>query len=458
MIVTGPHKHPQAAARPGQPICHADGEAGLELASLRAREPAAIKKLVHDATPAVNAAVRRFAEDDDDAQDLAQGAWHRILEKLPRLAHDDNPMGWCVIVARNYSKSVLRRRAMEPELMDLDEVGQVADERETPPDSVDRGTAMRAVRASVAALPEQECNAVTLRLLQEFTWAETAEKLGVAVPVARALVDQGLGALRGEQHLLEAYAALAGIPASAVQDDLATSSSRPVLAFLQSAAHRDQTRRAVASRADVFGTVVFADSHRGLKELLRTYPESPVLVDSRTSLAKAGEHEAFVRAVRWDRTHADQGVLLSALVKAIVAKSVKSLIEKIDGRIDPRACQIMTVVLDHTCTPYRVVTLANDLHITTRTLGRRCADMHIPSPKTLISLSRVFMTESMIDWSSRPAQSVAVVLGFSDASSYRRLAKNVLGLSSSSVRKRGGSCYVATVIAETLRTEAWDGH
>ncbi len=45
---------------------------------------------------------------------------------------------------------------------------------------------------------------------------------------------------------------------------------------------------------------------------------------------------------------------------------------------------------------------------------------------------------------------VAVVLGFSDMSSYRRLAKNVLGMPSSSVRGRGGRNYVATVIAETF--------
>lgn len=454
--MTGPHE-PQDAARPGQPTCHGGGEAGFGLAALRAREPAATKKLVHDATPAVNAAVWRFAKDDDDAQELAQGAWHRILEKLPGLAHADNLAGWCATVARNYSKSVLRRRAMEPELMDLEETGQVADERETPTD-IDRRTARRAVRAAVAALPEQASKAVSLRWLQEFTWIETAEELGVAVPVARALVDQGLRALRGEQPLLGAYAAVVGIPAAQVPGDLPTSSSRPVLAFLQSTADRDEARSAVASRADMFGTVVFADSHRGLKELLRAHPDSPVLVDSRASLAKAGEHESLARAVRWRRTHADKGILLSALAKAITAKSAKSLIDRIDGRAEPRACEIMTVILDHACSSYRVGTLANDLHITTRTLGRQCADMHIPSPKRLISLSRVFMTESMIDWSNRPAQAVAVVLGFSDASSYRRLAKNVLGMSSSSVRERGGSSYVAAVIAESLRTDAWDGH
>ena len=99
----------------------------LDLASLRARDPVATDKLFDAASSAVGAAVRRFAEDDEDAQELAQGAWHRILEKLPRLAHDGNPVGWCVIVARNHCKSVLRRRAVEPELMDLEEAAGKVD-------------------------------------------------------------------------------------------------------------------------------------------------------------------------------------------------------------------------------------------------------------------------------------------------------------------------------------------
>lgn len=416
-----------------------------------------MEKLFGAAASAVDAAVWRFAEDDENAQELAQGAWHRILDKLPRLAHDGNVVGWCVIVARNHCKSVLRGRAMEPELMDLEEMDEVAGESQMPPDLVvDRSAARSAVRASVTALPEPERKAVTLRFLKEATWAETAGELGVAIPVARALVRQGLRVLGGEECLGEAYVTLFGKVASQVQDDLETSSPPPVLAFLRSAAHRREARSAVTSRADVFGAVVFAESGSQLKDLLSTHLESPVLVDSGTALEKEGSATRS-RTLRWNRVYADKDLLLSAIVQAIVAKPVKSLADRIERRADPRACKIMTVILDRVCAPYKVASLSDDLHITARTLGRRCAAMHIPSPKMLISLGRVFVTESMIDWSSRPAQAVAGLLGFSDASSYRRLAKNVLGVPYRSVRDRGGGHYVATVIAETLRTDAWDG-
>ncbi len=452
--MTGEHD-PKDAAQTGQPLCHGARDVGLHLELLRDRDAVATEKLFDAASAAVVMAVRRFAEDDEDAQELAQGAWHRILKKLPRLAHDGNPVGWCVIVARNHCKSILRRRAAEPELMNLEQVGEVA--AETPHDPIGRRAAMRAVRASVAALSESERRAVTLRLLQELTWAETAGELGVPIPVARALVRQGLRVLQGDQSLVEAYAALVGKPASQVQDDLETFPPRqPILAFLRSAAHRHEARSAIESRADVFGTVVFANDRGDFEKLLRTHRESPVLVDLDTSLARVGERDSLGSAVRWDRAYADKDVFLSALAQAIVAKPVTSLVDGLEGRADPRACEIMSVILDHACAPYGVVALADDLHTTARTLGRRCISMHIPSPKTLISLGRVFVTESMIDWSGRPAQAVADVFRFSDASSYRRLVKNVLGMSSSSIRDRGGGTYVATVIAETLRTDAWD--
>ena len=243
---------------------------GFDLERLRAREPAAMEEFANKAMATVNAAVRPFARDDDDAEDMAQGAWLRIIEKLPRLVRDDNIAGWCATVAKNYCKSVLRARATEPELSDMEQLDQLVVERPPPDNALQRREARRATGAGLALLPKQERRAVRLRILQGRTSTQTAKTLRVAVPTARALVRRGLQMLRGQERLAAAHAALAGRSDPHVQDDLPESTlRRPVLAFLASSRHRREARFAIASGEDVFGAMVFADSLKTVERLSR---------------------------------------------------------------------------------------------------------------------------------------------------------------------------------------------
>ena len=100
--------------------------------------------------------------------------------------------------------------------------------------------------------------------------------------------------------------------------------------------------------------------------------------------------------------------------------------------------------------PCTVPDVAGDLGFVERTLQRLCAALGIPSPGTLISLARIFTVERLAEWSRQPSGAVALALGFSDRSNYRRLVHRKLGDPPSVIHRRGGADYVEEVIVRAL--------
>ena len=77
--------------------------------------------------------------------------------------------------------------------------------------------------------------------------------------------------------------------------------------------------------------------------------------------------------------------------------------------------------------PSNVPKTAGSLGVSQRTLYRRCATLRIASPWILISLARVFTVERLAEWSGQPGGAIALALGFSGRSNYRRMVRRTLG-------------------------------
>ena len=122
-----------------------------------------------------------WAEADDCLQDTLLAA----LEAYPGLRHGSNLRGWLFTIARRKALDCLRRRARDAE----------------PGLTPDRMEAAVAIPdwdlwALVAALPEKQRAAVTLRYLADLPYAEAAEAMGISEAAARQNVRVGLAALR----------------------------------------------------------------------------------------------------------------------------------------------------------------------------------------------------------------------------------------------------------------------
>ena len=177
----------------------------FDLEKLRAHDVGELEALFRQAKGPVLEAVRRFARDDADADDMFQDAWVRIQEKLDRLVDARNPVAWCVAVAANHAKGVLRQRARRPETVALEDVGEPVDPETDPEVVMARRELVEAVREALGWLPEREGKAVVMRLLERRSIAETAEALGLSVAGARQLVRRGVRKLKGLDRLRAVY-------------------------------------------------------------------------------------------------------------------------------------------------------------------------------------------------------------------------------------------------------------
>lgn len=217
----------------------------------------------------------------------------------------------------------------------------------------------------------------------------------------------------------------------------------PVLALLGSARRR-QVRRAVemGPASAVFGPLIVARDWEELRELIRRHPRAPALEDRRRPPPWPVPDGLPLAALPSRGAVAGDQAVLSALVRAATRAAVGDRLR----RVPSESRRIVALALARAAGPSTVADAARELGVARRTLVRRCAMLGLPSPKKTLSLARMLAVEQLTDWSGRPAGAVAVVLGFPDSSSYRRLVRNALGMPPSALRRRGGAGHVAEMI------------
>jgi RNA polymerase sigma factor (sigma-70 family) len=124
------------------------------------------------------------------AEEIAQDALVRVVERWSAVSRMDSPDAWAFRVAFNLTASRFRRRAAERR---ANERAAHRDDVVRPPD---RAEAM-AVREAVSLLPERQRAAVVLRYFADLSVRETASALGCAEGTVKSLTSQAITALRG---------------------------------------------------------------------------------------------------------------------------------------------------------------------------------------------------------------------------------------------------------------------
>ena len=258
----------------------------------------------------------------------------------------------------------------------------------------------------------------------------------------------------------------------------------PLLALLASPQLRERTRIALGfgTASRIIGPVTYADSWDELGSLAAQHPGSPAMVDTfqgngsptatdaeetwNGQLARTpvicyarpdpGRERQLSRtgitvAARLRPGVDDElGEINAAILSSIDAQCDRRLRERILQAAHPDTVEMMGYALDLATGPCSVSDIARQIERTERTLQRRCTILGIPSPKRLLSLARIFTVQRLAEWSGQPYGAVAVALGFSDRSNYRRLARGVFGRSPTEIERRGGHVYVADTILKCV--------
>jgi RNA polymerase sigma-70 factor (ECF subfamily) len=123
------------------------------------------------------------------AQDAAQEAMARACERWDKIQSYDNPTGWCYRVAMNWATSRWRKRRRE--------VVTDAAPRSAPFESPDFEIQDRLL-AALRELSIDHRSVIVLRLVEDWSIAETAEALGIAPGTVQSRYARALTRLRAE--------------------------------------------------------------------------------------------------------------------------------------------------------------------------------------------------------------------------------------------------------------------
>jgi RNA polymerase sigma-70 factor (ECF subfamily) len=137
-----------------------------------------------------------------DAEDLVQETYLKAFRAADRFTPGTNLRAWLFTILHNTARNRVRDRARDTVAVDSDVVDRAADTPapgtgsvETPETALLRKTLAPELQAAIDALPAAFRQAVWLRDVEEFSYAEIAAMLSIPVGTVMSRISRGRQAL-----------------------------------------------------------------------------------------------------------------------------------------------------------------------------------------------------------------------------------------------------------------------
>lgn len=143
----------------------------------------------------------RMLSSPDAGEDAAQDTFLAAFKNIGRY-RGGSFRAWLLRIAANACYDALRRRKRRPAasldalLDDPDDPLMLPDGGESPEDRAVRRDLARAIQAGMDTLPREERLAVTLRDVQDLTYEEIAQVMGVPLGTVKSRIARGRARLR----------------------------------------------------------------------------------------------------------------------------------------------------------------------------------------------------------------------------------------------------------------------
>ena len=168
-------------------------------------DEAAFERLVELFSPRVYVLLTRFLGQDSSREDLVQEVFLRLVKARDRYTPTARFTTWLYRIVFNLSVTVSeKKRATTVHSLDQglrrdgeSQAFDVADEDgEGPEEAMARGDTVAAVRAAIAALPDNQRMALVLAKYDELPYVEISEVLEVSEQAVKSLVHRARETLR----------------------------------------------------------------------------------------------------------------------------------------------------------------------------------------------------------------------------------------------------------------------
>jgi RNA polymerase sigma-70 factor (ECF subfamily) len=136
----------------------------------------------------------KFVGKHDEAEDLAQDIFLKVFKSLDTFDRRANFQTWLVSVSRNLCIDHYRSVRKERETINRDvDAGELspASPDESPFDAIEQRDRVTLLRQALAALPESLRTAVLMRDIQERSYQEIADALGLPEGTVKSRINRG---------------------------------------------------------------------------------------------------------------------------------------------------------------------------------------------------------------------------------------------------------------------------
>jgi RNA polymerase sigma-70 factor (ECF subfamily) len=129
-----------------------------------------------------------------DAEDLVQDTYLKAFRAADQFQRGTNLKAWLFTILHNTFRNMRRHDGRNPVDVDSETVEQAADAAgvaQTPEQLLTRATLDADLQAALDALPDAFRQAVWLRDVEEFTYAEIAQMIGVPIGTVMSRISRG---------------------------------------------------------------------------------------------------------------------------------------------------------------------------------------------------------------------------------------------------------------------------
>lgn len=174
----------------------------------RLARAAAIETGALEAVDSLYRTALRLTRVPEDAEDLVQETLLKAFRGADRFEPGTNLRAWLFTILHNTARNRARDRAREPVTVDSEAVERAADVasslRETPESALLRDALAPELQAAIDGLPDAFRQAVWLRDVEEFSYAEIADMLDVPIGTVMSRISRGRRMLYDRLHHLKA--------------------------------------------------------------------------------------------------------------------------------------------------------------------------------------------------------------------------------------------------------------
>jgi RNA polymerase sigma-70 factor (ECF subfamily) len=136
----------------------------------------------------------RLTRKPQDAEDLVQDTYLKAFRASSQFERGTNLKAWLFTILHNTFRNMRRHDGRNPVEVDSETVEQAADTRgneRTPEQLLTRATLNGNLQAALDSLPEAFRQAVWLRDVEEFSYAEIAQIVGVPIGTVMSRISRG---------------------------------------------------------------------------------------------------------------------------------------------------------------------------------------------------------------------------------------------------------------------------